>query len=163
MCKILIFESSAGWLCHHLGSDNLHSILPSWHLPTARQSRHSVKLVNLTSPLTTFAKTMQQHVRLIKNLLNSSDFNQRPFQTIIVTRLPLWTSGPWRGEARGRPPAPASLLRSGVWSMVGRNNKTLSTTVTCPRAAPCPPVLLPHCCKDETKYLNSRRRSVNSC
>ena len=68
MCKILIFESSAGWLCHHLGSDNLHSILPSWHLPTARQSRHSVKLVNLTSPLTTFAKTMQQHVRLIKKL-----------------------------------------------------------------------------------------------
>ena len=129
----------------------------------ARQSRHSVKLVNLTSPLTTFAKTMQQHVRLIKNLLNSSDFNQRPFQTIIVTRLPLWTSGPWRGKAGGRPPAPASLLRSGVWSMVGRNNKTLSTTVTCPRAAPCPPVLLPHCCKDETKYLNSRRRSVNSC
>ena len=34
----------------------------------ARQSRHSVKLVNLTSPLTTFAKTMQQHVRLIKKL-----------------------------------------------------------------------------------------------
>ena len=34
----------------------------------ARQSRHSVKLVNLPSPLTTFAKTMQQHVRLIKKL-----------------------------------------------------------------------------------------------
>ena len=163
--KILIFESSAGWLCHHLGSDNLHSILPSWHLPSlaARQSRHSVKLVNLTSPLTTFAKTMQQHVRLIKKLAQLIRFQSASLPNNYRDPPPPVNLWPVARGGQGAATSPGLSIEVGCLINGRTKHKTLSTTVTCPRAAPCPPVLLPHCCKDETKYLNSRRRSVNSC
>ena len=138
--KILIFESSAAWLCHHLGPDNLHSILPSWHLPaqpSPAQSRHSVKLVNLTSPLTTFAKTMQQHVRLIKKLAQLIRFQSASLPNNY--RDPPPPVNPWPGtgggEARGRPPAPASLLRSGC--LINGRTKQQNTLHNCNVSPSC--------------------------
>ena len=129
----------------------------------ARQSRHSVKLVNLTSPLTTFAKTMQQHVRLIKKLAQLIRFQSASLPNNYRDPPPPVNLWPVARGGQGAATSPGLSIEVGCLINGRTKHKTLSTTVTCPRAAPCPPVLLPHCCKDETKYLNSRRRSVNSC
>ena len=102
--------------------------------PSPAQSRHSV---NLTSPLTTFAKTMQQHVRMIKKLAQLIRFQSASLPNNY--RDPPPPVNPWPGtgggEARGRPPAPASLLRSGC--LINGRTKQQNTLHNCNMSPSC--------------------------